>query len=107
MLCGLPEDKLPSFYAQRLVGKSISLAGSLIGGTGEIEYVYLHDYARQGQLLTSYFPFGREMLALAAAKNIRPWIEVRPLSEASQAVKDLEDGKARYRYVLEVPETVV
>lgn len=85
VLCGLPEDKLPSFYAQRLVGKSISLAGSLIGGTGEIE----------------------EMLALAAAKNIRPWIEVRPLSEASQAVKDLEDGKARYRYVLEVPETVV
>ncbi|KAL8291860.1 hypothetical protein RQP46_002118 [Phenoliferia psychrophenolica] len=79
VLLGLPEEKLPSFYGQALVGKNLSLAGSLIGGTDEI----------------------KEMLALAAAKNIRPWITVRPMSEASQAVKDTENGHARYRYVLE------
>lgn len=76
VLCGLPEDKLPAFFAQELVGKNLSLAGSLIGSTDEL----------------------REMLALAAEKNIRPWIKVRPLSEASQAVKDTENGLARCEY---------
>lgn len=52
-------------------------------------------------LLTDPLLFRREMLALAAAKNIRPWIEVRPMSDASQAVKDMDAGKAHFRYVLE------
>jgi alcohol dehydrogenase (NADP+) len=40
------------------------------------------------------------MLQLAADKKIKPWIEERPLKDANQAILDLEEGKARYRYVL-------
>uniref|UniRef100_L2G8C4 Zinc-binding alcohol n=1 Tax=Colletotrichum fructicola (strain Nara gc5) TaxID=1213859 RepID=L2G8C4_COLFN len=43
----------------------------------------------------------REMWELAAEKGVKPWIQVRPMSEANQAIVDLEDGKARYRYVLQ------
>ncbi|KAI0521381.1 zinc-binding dehydrogenase [Xylaria bambusicola] len=42
----------------------------------------------------------KEMLQLAADKNIKPWIEERPMKEANQTVIDLEEGKPRYRYVL-------
>ncbi|KAM0751629.1 GroES-like protein [Meredithblackwellia eburnea MCA 4105] len=80
VLCGLPEEKLPAFFGQAIVGKNLILAGSLIGSTADL----------------------KEMLALAAEKDIRPWITVRPLSEASQVVKDTEAGLARYRYVLKI-----
>ncbi|KDE08731.1 hypothetical protein MVLG_01186 [Microbotryum lychnidis-dioicae p1A1 Lamole] len=78
-LCGLPESKLPAMYGQAFVGKGVALAGTLIAGTTQI----------------------KEMLDVAAEKNVRPWIQVRPMSDASQAVKDMDKGKARYRYVLE------
>lgn len=42
----------------------------------------------------------REMLQLAADKNIQPWIEKRPMKEANQAMLDLDAGKPRFRYVL-------
>jgi D-arabinose 1-dehydrogenase-like Zn-dependent alcohol dehydrogenase len=40
------------------------------------------------------------MLQLAADKKIKPWIQERKMAEANQAVRDMVDGKARYRYVL-------
>ena len=40
------------------------------------------------------------MLELAAEKNIKPWVQTRPMADANQAVQDMEAGKARYRYVL-------
>ena len=40
------------------------------------------------------------MLQFAADKNIRPWVQTRPLKDANQAVLDMAEGKARYRYVL-------
>lgn len=40
------------------------------------------------------------MLQLAVEKNVKPWIQERPLKEANKAVVDMQDGKARYRYVL-------
>lgn len=40
------------------------------------------------------------MLQVAADNNIKAWVEVRPMSDAAAAVQDMEDGKARYRYVL-------
>ncbi|KAF5024559.1 hypothetical protein F66182_3322 [Fusarium sp. NRRL 66182] len=42
----------------------------------------------------------REMLELAAAKNLKPWIEMRPMRTANEVLGDLEAGKARFRYVL-------
>jgi D-arabinose 1-dehydrogenase-like Zn-dependent alcohol dehydrogenase len=42
----------------------------------------------------------REMLKLAADKEIKPWVEQRPMKEANQAMIDFAANKARYRYVL-------
>jgi alcohol dehydrogenase (NADP+) len=40
------------------------------------------------------------MLQLTAKKNIKPWIEKRPLKDANKAIMDMTAGKARYRYTL-------
>ncbi|KIV99666.1 uncharacterized protein PV09_08721 [Verruconis gallopava] len=76
---GAPEDRLPALNAFHFISKGVKMTGSSIGAPAEIE----------------------EMLEFAAEKSIKPWIEVRPMKEADQAVRDLEDGKAKYRYVLE------
>ncbi|GAA5831298.1 hypothetical protein JCM11251_007826 [Rhodosporidiobolus azoricus] len=80
VLCALPENKLAAMYGQALVGKSLSLAGSLIGGTTEI----------------------KELFELARDHNIRAVTEVRPMSEVSQALQDLHSGSMKtYRYVMQ------
>ncbi len=40
------------------------------------------------------------MLELTVKKNVHPWIQKRPLKDANQAIVDMNEGKARYRYVL-------
>jgi len=40
------------------------------------------------------------MLQFAAEKGVKPWIQTRAMKEANPSVVDMEDGKARYRYVL-------
>jgi len=40
------------------------------------------------------------MLNLAAEKKIKPWINERPMKDANRTVVDMDEGKARYRYVL-------
>ncbi|KAJ6088219.1 NADP-dependent alcohol dehydrogenase 7 [Penicillium sp. IBT 16267x] len=75
---GAPEDGGLEIPAFALIMKGIKLGGSLIGSPDEI----------------------REMLELAAAKNIKPWIEERSMKEANKAIQDMGAGKARYRYVL-------
>lgn len=79
---GIPEDGPLSVPAASLVWSGVKLAGSLIGSPKEI----------------------REMLQLASEKNVKPWVTERPMSEANQAIVDMEDGKARYRYVLVNPK---
>lgn len=78
VIVGAPEDALPPFNAFALIGSGASITGSLIGPPGQIE----------------------EMLALAVKKNIRGWIEERPMKDANQAIQDMEANKARFRYVL-------
>uniref|UniRef100_A0A0K3CCX8 BY PROTMAP: gi/342320884/gb/EGU12822.1/ NADP-dependent alcohol dehydrogenase [Rhodotorula glutinis ATCC 204091] n=1 Tax=Rhodotorula toruloides TaxID=5286 RepID=A0A0K3CCX8_RHOTO len=78
IICALPEEKLPAMYGQMLVGKSLNLAGSLIGGSSEIS----------------------ELFDLALKHDIKAWVETRPMSEATQAAQDMHAGKSRYRYVL-------
>jgi alcohol dehydrogenase (NADP+) len=75
---GAPEDRLPPLYAFSLIGKGCSISGSSIGSPAEIE----------------------EMLEFAAKKGLKPWIEKRSLKDANKTIVDMEDGKARYRYVL-------
>ncbi|KAL9081243.1 MAG: hypothetical protein Q9157_000218 [Trypethelium eluteriae] len=75
---GAPEDRMPGFNAFALIQKGAKIGGSTIGTPKEIE----------------------DMLKLAADKQVRPWIQERPLKEANQAVVDFEEGKPRYRYTL-------
>lgn len=75
---GVPEDSLPGFNVFSLIMKGAKIGGSSIGNPQQIE----------------------DMLALAAEKAIKPWIEQRPMTDANKAIVDMEDGKARYRYVL-------
>lgn len=75
---GAPEDKLPAIEAFALIAKGCKIGGSQIGSPKDIQ----------------------EMLEFAAEKGIKPWVQQRPMKEANQSVVDMEDGKARYRYVL-------
>lgn len=61
-----------------LIGTGAAVGGSCVGGPKEIEY----------------------MLNLAAEKKPVFMIEERKMSEANQAVVDMEANKARFRYVL-------
>jgi len=75
---GAPEEAIPGFNMFALIAKGVKIGGSAIGSPKEI----------------------REMLDFAVKKNVHPFIQERPLKEANQAVIDMGDGKARYRYVL-------
>lgn len=41
-----------------------------------------------------------DLLSLAVAKHIVPWVQKFPMSEINAALREYRDGKARYRYVL-------
>lgn len=74
---GLPEDG--TLYAPvRNLMRRLKVESSLVGSPNEI----------------------REMFQLVAEKNIQPWIEEIPMKDANKAIVEMEDGKARYRYVL-------
>ncbi|KAL4908579.1 hypothetical protein BDW74DRAFT_147643 [Aspergillus multicolor] len=75
---GAPEDGALTIPAFTLIANRVRLGGSLIGSPDTI----------------------REMLELAAAKGVKPWVEERPMKEANKAIIDMEAGDARYRYVL-------
>lgn len=76
---GAPDGgNLPPINAFTLVMGGIKIGGSLIGTPAEIE----------------------EMLQLAADKKIKPVIQKRSMKDANEAIKDMDAGKARYRYVL-------
>ncbi|KAH8599109.1 putative NADP-dependent alcohol dehydrogenase C 2 [Bisporella sp. PMI_857] len=75
---GAPEDKIPAFSAFSLIAKGCKMGGSSIGSPKDIQ----------------------DMLEFAYSKGIKPWIEVRDMDQANKAIVDMEDGNARYRYVL-------
>ncbi|KAK9771749.1 putative Zinc-binding dehydrogenase [Seiridium cardinale] len=76
---GAPDGgALPNINAFTLIANGIKVGGSAIGSPSEI----------------------KEMLQIAADKKIKPWVQQRPLKDANNAIVDMNDGKARYRYVL-------
>ena len=75
---GAPEDPLPGFNGFALMSKRAKLTGSMIGSPQDI----------------------KDMLKLFADKGIKTWNVNVPMDKANQAIVDMEDGKARYRYVL-------
>ncbi|KAI9650378.1 hypothetical protein NHQ30_000391 [Ciborinia camelliae] len=75
---GAPEDTIPGFNMFSLILKKLTIGSSLIGSPHEI----------------------KDMLALFAEKGVKTWVNTVPMKDANQAILDLDDGKARYRYVL-------
>ena len=78
MLVGLPEDKL-SFTPFLLTGSRVRITGSNIGSTAEI----------------------KEMLEFASKNDVRPWIEVLPMSKVNEGIKKVNDNNVKFRVVLE------
>lgn len=37
---------------------------------------------------------------MSVEKGVKPWVQTRPMSEANQAVVEMDRGMARYRYCL-------
>ncbi|KAL6411815.1 alcohol dehydrogenase-like protein [Ilyonectria robusta] len=74
---GAPDGPLP-LPVFPLMQSRINVTGSGIGSPSEI----------------------RKMMDLAVRKDVKPWIEIRPMKEANQAMVDFEAGKPKYRYVL-------
>lgn len=58
--------------------KAAKLGGSAIGAPADIQ----------------------KMLEFAAEHKVKAWIEERPMGDANKAIVDMDEGKARYRYVL-------
>lgn len=80
---GHPDDGPFVVPPAALVTRALNFAGSCIGSAAET----------------------RAMLEFAARANITPWVEERPMRAANQALRDLRDGKARYRLCLVNEET--
>ncbi|PWY98459.1 GroES-like protein [Testicularia cyperi] len=78
LICvGMPEDVF-KVRIQNMAGNGCLMGSSHIGSKKE----------------------ALQMLALAAEKNIHPWIEVIPMKDCSKAVKRVEDNDIKYRFVL-------
>ncbi|TKX18957.1 NADP-dependent alcohol dehydrogenase-like protein 1 [Elsinoe australis] len=75
---GAPEDKMPGFNMFSLIPKQASIWGSMIGAPGEIQ----------------------KMLEFFAEKKVHTWNNNVPMKDANKAIVDMDNGKARYRYVL-------
>ncbi len=67
-----------AFSPVDLVVHELSIIGSFVGTPGEM----------------------RAMLAFAALHNIKPMVEVMPMSQVNQAIEKLRQNKAHYRIVL-------
>lgn len=69
---------MPAFSAFSLIAKGVKIGGSMIGSPKDIT----------------------EMLNFAVEKKVHPFIQEIPMKNANQAIVDMDEGKARYRYVL-------
>ncbi|WVQ81668.1 hypothetical protein IAT38_003793 [Cryptococcus sp. DSM 104549] len=79
VLVGAPENGLLAPTTPfTLIMNNVHIGGSLIGSPATI----------------------REMLQLAADKQIKPWINKVKMDDVNQAVQDQVAGKSRFRYVL-------
>ena len=77
---GLPDtdDPLPPVHSFDFVTNGCMIGGSKIGNKEDC----------------------LEMLELARAKGIRPWIQEMPMKDVGMALQGVKENKVRYRYVL-------
>ena len=79
-MVGLPDESLPAMTAFTFAGNAPKLTGSHLGNHQEME----------------------ALLALAAEKGIKPWVETIDISEegCKEAVERVKDNKVHYRFTL-------
>lgn len=77
VIVGIPKDNL-DFQGTSLVIKNAALAGSHIGSPDGIT----------------------DMLKFAAEKNVKPWVQKYNMDDINKALKDFNDGKPEFRFVL-------
>lgn len=75
---GMPEEGLSNVTSQTLSGNAVRLTSSHLGNNAEL----------------------RQMLQLAADKDVKPWVNVLQMKDAAKAIKAVEDNSVRYRSVL-------
>lgn len=75
---GIPESDLPALPPTLLIGTNAAVRGSNTGSKKEV----------------------LQMLELVEKHNIKPWVEVLPMSQCSEVVQKQARGEARFRYVL-------
>ena len=73
----LPEEPIP-LNAALLNQKQVSFAGSLIGSLSEI----------------------KEMLTFCSQHDVRPMVELLPMSEVNEGIRRVREGDVKYRVVL-------
>ena len=77
-LVGLPEDEI-RLTPWLLVNNRPHISGSSIGSTKEI----------------------KEMLEFAAKNDVRPWIELLPMSQVNEGIRKVQENDVKFRVVLE------
>ncbi|KAF9432248.1 hypothetical protein BGZ76_011071 [Entomortierella beljakovae] len=75
----IPDVEFIKVPALQLIMTGINVTSSIIGSKADI----------------------KEMLELASKTNVRPWVEKFSLKDPTAAVKHLEEGRPRYRIVME------
>lgn len=75
---GMPETGLSNVKSQTLSGNAVRLTSSHLGNNAEL----------------------RQMLQLAADKDVKPWVTVMQMKDAAKAIQAVEDNSVRYRSVL-------
>ncbi|CAE6444206.1 unnamed protein product [Rhizoctonia solani] len=76
---GAPDTMLPQLSAMDLIPNGCKLDGSVVGSKKE----------------------AIEMLELAVKANVKPWIDVLPMSKVKEATESMKAGHAHYRFVLQ------
>ena len=82
VLVGFPRV---AFNPTDLVAHQLSIAGSFLGNRATM----------------------REMLSFAQTHNIKPWVELMPMSKVNEAIQRMKQNKARYRIVLVNDKAIV
>ncbi|KAI8090153.1 chaperonin 10-like protein [Gilbertella persicaria] len=74
-----PRWKFPAISPLVLIRNQCFIHGSAVGSPADI----------------------REMLAFAAEKQVKPWLQKYPMKDINQAIQDFKSGQPRFRFVLE------
>jgi alcohol dehydrogenase (NADP+) len=89
---------LPQIRPLDIVANGCRLGGSLTGSKKEATEMLVSLLGAPISGIASLTVIVSQQLAVN--KNIKPWVEVFPMSKIKEAVEGMRAGKPKYRYVL-------